>query len=136
MALLRGCWHGLKVGKSAQVHCPICSNTARVTWAATRPDVFLRELERATYLTRTRRQGTDGRWIWDYVFRPTSVLSTIDALSVGGSPVDGSTVDGKGVNIIHTLNNSRSDNSILNKTTTTTPAAKPIVVVADLVEVH
>jgi hypothetical protein len=97
---------------------------------------FLRELERATYLTRIRRQGTDGRWIWDYVFRPTSVVSTIDALSVGGSPVDGSTVDGKGVDITQTLNNSRSDNSILNKTTTTTPAAGPVVVVADLVEVH
>jgi hypothetical protein len=97
---------------------------------------FLRELEGATYLTRTRRQGTDGRWIWDYAFRPTAVVSTIDALSVGGSPVDGSTVDGKGVDIIHTLNTSRSDNSILKKTTTTTPAAKPVVVVADLVEVH
>lgn len=82
---------------------------------------FLRELERATYLTRTRRQGMDGRWIWDYVFRPTAVISTID---------------GKGVDIIHTLNTSRSDNSKHNKTTTTTPAAKPVVVVADLVEVH
>ncbi|MGP8166607.1 MAG: hypothetical protein ACLQAR_13875 [Steroidobacteraceae bacterium] len=97
---------------------------------------FLRELEQATYLTRTRRQGTDGRWIWDYAFRPTAVVSTIDALSVGGSPVDGSTVGGKGVDIIHTLNNSRSDNSKLNKTTTTTPAAEPVVVAADLVEVH
>ena len=97
---------------------------------------FLRELERAAYLTRTRRQAADGRWIWDYAFRPTAVVSTIDALSVGGSPVDGSTVDGKGVDITQTLNNSRSDNSILNKTTTTTPAAEPVVVAADLVEVH
>ena len=33
---------------------------------------FFRELEHAGYLTRTRRQGADGRWIWDYFFRPTS----------------------------------------------------------------
>ena len=33
---------------------------------------FLRELEQAGYLTRTRRRGADGRWIWDYFFRPTS----------------------------------------------------------------
>jgi len=99
---------------------------------------FLRELERAAYLTRTRRRGADGRWIWDYAFRPTSPISTIDALSVGGSPVGGSTVDGKGVDITHTLNNSRLDQSILNKTTTTTPPPNPdsVVVVGDLVEVR
>jgi len=97
---------------------------------------FLRELERAAYLTRTRRRGADGRWIWDYAFRPTSPISTIDALSVGGSAVGGSTVDGKGVDITHALNTSRLDQSILNKTTTTTPPSKPdcVVVVGDLAE--
>jgi hypothetical protein len=99
---------------------------------------FLRELERAAYLTRTRRRGADGRWIWDYAFRPTSPISTIDALPVGGSPVGGSTVDGKGVDITHTLNTSRLDQSILNKATTTTPQPNPdsVVVVGDLGEVR
>lgn len=96
---------------------------------------FLRELERAGYLTRTRRRAADGRWIWDNAFRPTSATSTIDAFSVGGLSVDGSTVDGKGVDITHTLINSRVDNLILDKTTTTTPSPKPVVVV-DLAEVR
>lgn len=91
---------------------------------------FLRELERAAYLTRTRRRAADGRWIWDSVFKPTSPGSTIDALSVGGSAVDGSTVDGKGVDITQTRNTSRLDQSIHCKTTTTgTP--EPAVVVGD-----
>jgi hypothetical protein len=85
---------------------------------------FLRELERAAYLTRTRRREADGRWIWDYAFRPTSPISTIDALSVGGSPVAGSTVDGKGVDVTHTLKTSRLDQSILNKATNYNTAAQ------------
>src|SRR5277367_3150013 len=97
---------------------------------------FLRELERAGYLTRTRRRAADGRWIWDHAFRPTSAPSAIDAFSVGGLSVDGSTVDGKGVDITHTLINSRVDNFILDKTTTTAPPAKPLVVVVDLAEVR
>jgi hypothetical protein len=99
---------------------------------------FLRDLERAAYLTRTRRRAVDGRWTWDYVFRPISPICTINALSVGGSPVGGSTVDGKGVDITHTLNTSRLDQSILNKTTTTTPPSKPdsVVVMGDLAEVR
>ncbi len=99
---------------------------------------FLRELERAAYLTRTRRRAVDGRWTWDYAFRPISPISTIDALSVGGSAVGGSTVDGKGVDMTHTLNTSRLDQSILNKATTTTPPPNPdsVVVVGDLREVR
>jgi hypothetical protein len=97
---------------------------------------FLRELERAGYLTRIRRRAADGRWIWDNAFRPTSSVSTIDAFSAGGLSVDGSTVDGKGVDITHTLINSRVDNFILDKTTTTAPPAKPLVVVVDLAEVR
>ena len=53
---------------------------------------FLRELERAGYLARSRRHSDDGRWFWDYAFRPTSQCTTIDAFSGDGSPVDGSTV--------------------------------------------
>src|SRR5271169_1292565 len=64
---------------------------------------FLRELERAGYLTRTRYRTADGRWIWDNAFRPTSAVSTIDAFSV-----DGSAVDRKHVDLIHTLSSSRS----------------------------
>ncbi len=97
---------------------------------------FLRELERAGYLTRTRHRTADGRWIWYHAFRPTSAASTIDAFSVDGSPVDGLTVDGKHVDLIHTLSSSRSDYSILKKTTTTTSAPVPVVVVGDLMEIR
>ena len=91
---------------------------------------FLRELERAGYLTRTRYRTTDGRWIWDNAFRPTSA-STIDAFSV-----DGAAVDRKHVDLIHTLSSSRSDYSILKKTTTTTTVPKAGVVVGDLMEIR
>jgi hypothetical protein len=102
---------------------------------------FLRELERAGYLTRTRHRTADGRWIWEHAFRPNSAVSSIDAFSGGGSgvdglTVDGLTVDGKHVDLIHTLNSSRSDYSILNKTTTTTTAPKPVVVVGDLMGIR
>lgn len=56
---------------------------------------FLRELEQAGYLTRTRTHGPDGCWIWSSVF--TAVSATIDGL-----PVDGSSGDGKGVDINQT----------------------------------
>ncbi len=49
---------------------------------------FLRELERAGYLTRTRHRTADGRWVWDNAFRPNPALSTIDAFSVDGKHVD------------------------------------------------
>ena len=97
---------------------------------------FLRELERAGYLTRTRHRTADGRWIWYHAFRPNPAVSTIDAFSVDGSAVDGLTVDGKHVDLIHTLSSSRSDYSILNKTTTTTTAPVPVVVVGDLMEIR
>jgi len=99
---------------------------------------FLRELEHAGYLTRTRRRGADGRWIWDYFFRPTSPAPTIDASPVGGLPVDGQTVGSQAVDITHTLITSRSDKSILDKTTTTTgpPEPQTVVVVGDLSEIR
>src|SRR5450759_1883116 len=58
---------------------------------------FLRELERSGYLVRTRTRGNNGRWLWRSVFTATSL--TIDALAV-----DGSTADGKGVDLYQTDN--------------------------------
>lgn len=96
---------------------------------------FLRELEAAGYLTRTRWRDASGRWTWSYCFRPTpepakAKGATIDGLAVDGSAVGGSAVDGKPVDIPHTLISSRSDQYIL-KATTTTPGpdpATPVVV--------
>lgn len=47
-----------------------------------------------------------------------------------------SAVDGKHVDLIHTRSSSRSDYSIHKKTTTTTTASKPDVVVGELVEIR
>jgi hypothetical protein len=76
---------------------------------------FMRELERAGYLARTRTRRPDGRWVWRSVF--TSSSPTIDALAVDGSAVDGSSVDGKGVDLYQTLNYIRRIQSTLNYTT-------------------
>jgi len=61
---------------------------------------FLRELEQAGYLTRTRMRGENGCWIWRSVFR--AVPTTIDGSAVDGSPVGGASVDGMGVDINQT----------------------------------
>jgi hypothetical protein len=76
---------------------------------------FLRELERAGYLVRTRTRGNGGRWLWRSVFTAASL--TIDALAVDGSSVDGSTVDGKGVDLYQTDNYIRRIHSKLNHPT-------------------
>lgn len=76
---------------------------------------FLRELERAGYLVRTRTRGNGGRWLWRSVFTATSL--TTDALAVDGSSVDGSTVDGKGVDLYQTDNYIRRIHSKLNHPT-------------------
>lgn len=78
---------------------------------------FLRELERAGYLVRTRTRGIHGRWLWRSVF--TAISLTIDALAVDGSSVDGSTVDGKGVDLYQTDNYIRRIHSKLNHPTAT-----------------
>jgi hypothetical protein len=46
---------------------------------------FLRELERAGYLLRSRTRGADGCWIWHSVF---TAVPTIDGLPVDGRGVD------------------------------------------------
>jgi hypothetical protein len=93
---------------------------------------MLRELENAGYLTRARSKKPDGRWAWRIELKDTAVpfhrSSTID-----GSAVDGSAVYGQGVDLLHTLNNSRLDKLI--PTTTTEPKATENAVVP-LMEVH
>ena len=79
---------------------------------------YLRELEMAGYLTRTRARRPDGRWVWHIEVSDRPDAATIDGLAVDGSAVDGSAVDGQGVDILNTQDYSRLDNSI----PTTTPA--------------
>jgi hypothetical protein len=90
-------------------------NTSRGHLGRDKARRFLRELERARYLVRTRTRDGNGRWVWRSVFTACSL--TIDALAVDGSSVDGSSVDGKGVDLIQTLNYSTRIQSTLNHTT-------------------
>jgi len=55
-------------------------------WGRDKVPALFRELERAAYLTAYPAARCHGRWIWDYAFRPTSLISTIDALSVVDRP--------------------------------------------------
>lgn len=72
---------------------------------------FLRELERAGYLTRSRTRSPDGCWVWDNVFTP---VPTIDGSATDGSSVAGSSV-GDGPVDIHqtstTTNGLKSDST-------------------------
>jgi hypothetical protein len=57
---------------------------------------MLRELENAGYLTRARSKKPDGRWAWRVDLSDTAV------------PFDrSSAIDGPGVDLLNTLNNSR-----------------------------
>jgi hypothetical protein len=100
---------------------------------------FLRELEAAAYLTRTRWRDSHGRWIWNICFRPTpfpekTPSTTIDGFAGGGSAVGGSAVDGKPVDILQTPIRARSDQSI--SQATTTAGSDKLTVVGDLLEVR
>jgi hypothetical protein len=102
---------------------------------------FLRELERAAYLTRTKRRRCDGCWIWDFSFSPTSLSkklpsATMDGLAGGGSTVDGSAVDGQPVHYLHTPISNRFDQDILKPTTTGPSAPATEVVVNELMEIR
>jgi hypothetical protein len=83
---------------------------------------MLRELENAGYLTRARFKKRDGRWAWRVELSDTPV-------PLHRTPtMDGSAVDGQGVNLLNTLNNSRLD-KLIRTTTTTEPKAEKNVVV-------
>jgi hypothetical protein len=102
---------------------------------------MLRELECAAYLTRTRRRGRNGCWIWDFSFRPTPFCGntssvTIDGLAGGGSAVDGSAVDGKPVHYLHTLVSNRRDQDKLKPTTTAPAAPETEAVVGESMEIR
>jgi hypothetical protein len=63
---------------------------------------FLRELEQAGYLRRSRTRGPEGCWIWDSVF---TAVPTIDGSAVDGSSGHSSSGDGRGVDKDHTPTN-------------------------------
>jgi hypothetical protein len=92
---------------------------------------MLRELENAGYLTRTRSQKPDGRWVWRIEFSDTPAPSTID-----GSAVDGSTVAGSGVDISNTLNQSRVDKLIGTTTTSDVEATRSGAVVVPALQIQ
>lgn len=60
---------------------------------------FLRELERAGYLTRSRTRNPNGCWIWNNVFTP---VPTIDGSAAHGSSIVGSSVGDGPVDIHQT----------------------------------
>lgn len=98
---------------------------------------FLRELEAAGYLTRSRHRARNGRWVWDICFRPTllpeKVTSvTMDGLAVDGSTVGGSAAGGKPVDKLQILIRSDSDNALSKKPTTTAAPETDKAVVGDL----
>jgi hypothetical protein len=101
---------------------------------------MLRELERAGYLSRARSKKSDGRWVWRIEFSDTPAFLHADACTTDGSSVDGSAaggppVDGQGVDLLHTLNNSRLDH--LRPTTTAAGDAKADAVeVAPMIEIR
>lgn len=80
---------------------------------------ILRELDLCGYLTRKQTRTPTGRWRWEYVFNPAPARSTIDGITVDGSPVDRVAADGKGVDIQQT------DTSRPNQFTPTTTTDPP-----------
>jgi len=92
---------------------------------------YLRELEMAGYLTRTRARKPDGRWVWHIEFSDCPDTPTMDGLAV-----DGSAVDGQGVDIVNTQDYSRLDNSIPTTTTATISSGDESVVVAAIAEIQ
>ena len=96
---------------------------------------YLRELEMAGYLTRTRARRPDGRWVWHIEFSDRPDTATIDGLAVYGSAVDGSAVGGQGVDILQTQDYSRPDNSIPT-TTATISSGDESVAVASIDEIQ
>lgn len=97
---------------------------------------FLRELQRATYLTRTRRRGPNGCWIWDFCFRPTPVCGSASSATVDGLPVGGSAVDGQPVHYPQTLISSKHDQYQTRNTTTSPAAPKTGVPDGELIEIR
>jgi hypothetical protein len=79
---------------------------------------MLRELENAGYLTRARSKKPDGRWVWHVELSDTPA-------PLHRSP----TIDGSGVDLLNTLNNSRVDKEIPTTTTEPKPSENAVVVV-------
>jgi hypothetical protein len=95
---------------------------------------ILRELERAGYLSRARSKKPDGRWVWRIEFSETPAPLHGEASTMAGSAVDGPAaggppVDGQGVDLPNTLNNSRLDHSTPTTTTAGDEKSDAVVVV-------
>lgn len=70
----------------------------------TRARRYVRELERAGYLVRTRTRSVDGRWHWTSTFE---AVPTIDRFPVDGSSDDGSSAGGSRGDKEQTTNKNR-----------------------------
>jgi len=86
---------------------------------------ILRELQTAGYLTRTKRQDEQGRWVWESVIYETP--RTMDGKPVDGerTAVDGKRVDGKGVDTISTDPISKTPEAVASGGRDAAPVKKP-----------
>lgn len=102
VGLQHGSWRNRPDGRFAQARCPICSrrnvDPASIS-AGTRYGGSSARLKAAGYVTRRRMRKADGQWRWQIEFTDTPPTT----------PTHPGTIDGSGVDVLHTLNHSRLD---------------------------
>ena len=84
---------------------------------------FFRELEAAGYVTRRRMRKADGQWRWQIEFTDTPPTAPTHP-----GTVDGTAVDGSGVDLLQTLNHQKRDQC---KPTTTAACQDDAAIGAD-----